>query len=65
MTPRLEKMLMTALSAGLAIAAHYFADDQGVRTLLMFLAGAPAGGVLIPRKEERDLKKIAQYSRPH
>lgn len=65
MTPRIEKMVMILVSAALASLAYLFADDEAVRGLLMMLAGAPAGGALLPRAEERKLRKVAQHSRDY
>ncbi len=57
MTPFWEKIVLVGLSAVLAIAAHFVADDPAVRGLLMTLSGAPAGSALFALAEERVLRR--------
>lgn len=65
MTAFWEKLALTGVSVACASLAYLFADDPAVRGILMFLAGAPAGGAFIPRAAERELRAAAQHSRPY
>ncbi len=57
MNPFWEKIILLGVSALLAGAAHFVADDPAVRGLLMTLSGAPAGGALFARSSERQLAR--------
>ncbi len=57
LNPFWEKIVLLGVSALLAGAAHFVVDDPAVRGLLMTLSGAPAGGALFARANERQLAR--------